>query len=68
LRGPGGLRKKGDPKNEGMSNDVYENKGREISSNESETMLMKTKKLSVSCYDVDEKKGTCRFWGLGPGD
>ena len=25
-----GLEKKGDPKNEGMSHDVYENKGRKI--------------------------------------
>ena len=25
-----GVKKKGDPKNEGMSNDVYENKGQKI--------------------------------------
>jgi hypothetical protein len=40
-----GLKKRGDPKNEGMSNDVYENKGPEISLCELETMLMKTKDL-----------------------
>jgi hypothetical protein len=37
--------KKGDPKNEGMSNDVYENKGQKIPLCELEIMLVKTKDL-----------------------
>ena len=40
-----GSEKKGAPKNEGMSNDVYENKGQKNRHFGLETMLLKTNKL-----------------------
>jgi hypothetical protein len=48
--------KKGDPKNEGKSNDVYENKGTVFADFKPETMFMKTNDLSFSSNDVSETK------------
>ena len=39
------IRKRGVPKNEGKSNDVYENKGQEFKRFELETILLKTQHL-----------------------
>jgi hypothetical protein len=39
------IRKRGVPKNEGKSNDVYENKGQEFRPFELETILLKTQHL-----------------------
>ncbi len=56
----GGLavKKKGVPENEGISLDVYENKGRKIKHFGSERICMKSKDLQISSEDVKEKKRT----------
>ena len=51
-----GDEQKGDPKNEGKSNDVYENKGQFFCDFSPETMSMKTSGLYFSSNDVYENK------------
>jgi hypothetical protein len=63
-----GSEKKGDPKNEGMSNDVYENKGPMKSHFAMSHDVDENKGVIVYSNDLDEKKGTYGFWGLGAGD
>jgi hypothetical protein len=55
--GAGWREEKGGPKNEGISNDVYENKGQKIFPLECLTICMKTKKLRGLSSDIDENKG-----------
>ncbi len=50
--------KRGTPENEGISLDVYENKGRKIKHFWSERICMKSKDLQISSEDVKEKKRT----------
>jgi hypothetical protein len=54
--------KKGDSKNEGKSNDVYENKGQIFCDFRSETMSMKTNGLCFSSSDVYENQ--CHLYAL----
>jgi len=49
-------RKKGDPKNAGISGDVYENKRPEKAARESLAMLMKNKQVTRFPGDLIEKK------------
>ena len=52
------MKKRGAPKNEGKSNDVYENKGQEFRPFELETILLKTQHLWISSNDVYENTRT----------
>jgi hypothetical protein len=56
--GPGRRKKRGDPKYEGKSKDVYENKGRKKSREISLEMLLKNKVVTRFSRDVYENKWT----------
>jgi hypothetical protein len=55
-RGVGAREKRGVPKNAGISDDMYENKGQKNSDRGYPTIYMKTGNLTVISDDIDENK------------
>jgi hypothetical protein len=60
FRGESGMGEGGAPKNEGISKDIYENKGQKKSARECLEMLFKTHDLRRSSGDVVENKHVVR--------
>jgi hypothetical protein len=56
LRGVGARKKRGIPKNAGISDDIYENKEPKNCYRGYPTMFMKTSKLTALSDDIDENK------------